>query len=577
MGTLDAGPPARPLVSIVITAYNYGRYLPRSVESALAQRYSPLEVLVMDNASTDETAQVLERYASDPRFRVVRNERNVGLTPNHNLGLAHARGDYLIFVSADDELVGDAVKRAMGYYDTHPGIDVVYGWAYRMNEAGRENGLYRWAGLPLAAYDGGRNELANSLAFGGHKFLPTMMIRRSVWDRHGGFDESFVSADWELEARWAAGGVRFGLMAEPLAFVRDHGQNASKAASASGIEMRDAARIFERYLQLETADRFAGYEMALTRTFQQRDAYFREQLGPAGIAEVNAITTRLLERVGEIARANAGRKKSRFVYIVLADDAVGALGSTLESIAANDDPGWRAIVVQQPGLTVAPICSRVDAARIRHAHLMFPGSLSDAVNVALSIEDGDIYVVLRAGARVPPSHARMLLQAFAEPGVRLALTWARVLVHSEAPPFGAAFHVAARESPPRNVDLAVTPMLEPESVAFSRSTLDGIGGYPDVGPLSDWAFLVLAALGGGVCWTGEAVETSVWPGMREARLCDPRALASLEDLYRTFPIVDARANAERAAFAAYVRAAHDRGFATAAEVARMYDLPAARA
>jgi glycosyltransferase involved in cell wall biosynthesis len=143
-------------VTIVITAYNYARFLPRSLESALAQRYEPLEVLVMDNASTDETPEVLARYAADPRLRVIRNERNVGMARNHNLGLTNARGEYILFLSADDALVEDAVDRVMRYYDAHPDVDVVYGWAYSMDEAGRTNGYCTWSGLPLAAYHGER-------------------------------------------------------------------------------------------------------------------------------------------------------------------------------------------------------------------------------------------------------------------------------------------------------------------------------------------------------------------------------------------------------------------------------------
>jgi hypothetical protein len=563
----------RPLVTVIITAYNYARYLPRSLGQVLTQDYAPLEVLVMDNASTDETPAVLERYSSDPRLRVVRNERNVGATPNHNHGLQYARGDYIVFLSADDELAPGSIARAMAYYDTHPEIDIVYGWTYRIDGTGRETGVYGWPGLPRAAYDGGRNELANTLAFGGHKFLPTMVVPRTIWDRFGGFDESLVSADWDVEARWAAGGVRYGMLPEPLAFVRDHGSNTGQLATGSGTEMRDAAKIFERHLRIEDAARFAGYEHALMRTFQQRDVYFRGLLGSDAHDEIGATTARLTARVEAILRANAGRRKTRLVYIVPADDAIGALAATLASLASLDDPGWRAIVVQQPGLSSAAICARVDSARIRHAHLIGPRTTSEAINTAMSIEDADVYVVLRAGARVPPNHVSLVLDAFADAGVRLALTWATVVVRSHEPPLGSASPVDARASAPSNIALVVTPQLEPESVAFARSTVDEIGYYPEAGPLSDWAFLILASLGGGIRMTEGTVEACLWPGMRDGRLGDPRAVATLDELFSRYPIADAQASAQRAAFRAHIEATHHRGLATAEDLAGLYAFP----
>jgi glycosyltransferase involved in cell wall biosynthesis len=99
-----------PLVSIIITTYNYAHVVATAIESALGQDYPNFEVVIMDNASTDDTPAVIRRYTADPRVHSIRNPENIGLTPNHNAGLREARGQYVSFLSADDWLMPSFVS-----------------------------------------------------------------------------------------------------------------------------------------------------------------------------------------------------------------------------------------------------------------------------------------------------------------------------------------------------------------------------------------------------------------------------------------------------------------------------------
>src|SRR5205085_8851297 len=95
----------RPLVSIVVTNYNYARYLERAVDSALRQTYRPLEVIVVDDGSTDESRTVIAGYGD--RVRPVLRS-NGGNAAAYNSGFAASRGDILLFLDADDALYPQA-------------------------------------------------------------------------------------------------------------------------------------------------------------------------------------------------------------------------------------------------------------------------------------------------------------------------------------------------------------------------------------------------------------------------------------------------------------------------------------
>src|SRR5690349_9691286 len=87
------------LLSVVIPSFNYGRFLRETVESVLAQTYSPVEIIVVDDGSTDDTKERLARF--EGRIRYI-HKANAGLSAARNTGIKHARGDWIAFLDADD-------------------------------------------------------------------------------------------------------------------------------------------------------------------------------------------------------------------------------------------------------------------------------------------------------------------------------------------------------------------------------------------------------------------------------------------------------------------------------------------
>jgi glycosyltransferase involved in cell wall biosynthesis len=113
-----------PLVTIAIPTFNRASWLKDCVLSALSQTYQHFEILVSDNASTDETEQVLREY-NDRRLRVVRQDTNIGMLQNFNACLAGARGDYVIIVPDDDRIAPWLLERCVGLVEKGPQIPIV--------------------------------------------------------------------------------------------------------------------------------------------------------------------------------------------------------------------------------------------------------------------------------------------------------------------------------------------------------------------------------------------------------------------------------------------------------------------
>jgi hypothetical protein len=114
----------RPVVSIGVPAYNGARHITEALESALAQDYTPLEVIVVDDASTDDTERICRRFAAaDPRMRYIRNGRNRGAVANFRHVLAMARGTYFTWLAQDDVLIArQYVSTLVDYLERTPDV-----------------------------------------------------------------------------------------------------------------------------------------------------------------------------------------------------------------------------------------------------------------------------------------------------------------------------------------------------------------------------------------------------------------------------------------------------------------------
>jgi glycosyltransferase involved in cell wall biosynthesis len=131
-----------PVVTVGLPVFNGERYLSATVSSILAQTFSSFELLISDNASTDHTLAICERFAAaDPRVRILRNDTNKGATWNFNHVARSARGEYFIWAAHDDDWHPDCLSRYVDALESEPDAVLVYGHAQPVDSDGRPNGL----------------------------------------------------------------------------------------------------------------------------------------------------------------------------------------------------------------------------------------------------------------------------------------------------------------------------------------------------------------------------------------------------------------------------------------------------
>jgi glycosyltransferase involved in cell wall biosynthesis len=193
----------RPSVSVVIPCYNYGRYLSGCVKSVLDQPDVQVDVLVIDDASSDGSADIARELASrDNRINSTCHTTNRGHIATYNEGLAQARGDYTVLLSADDLLTPGCLARATSLMDEHPSVGFTYGFSVDFTDAhhppARTNASkwIIWQGHSWIAYmcRTGRNVLLS----------PEAVIRTSVLRKIGGFRADLPhSGDFEIWMRAA--------------------------------------------------------------------------------------------------------------------------------------------------------------------------------------------------------------------------------------------------------------------------------------------------------------------------------------------------------------------------------------
>jgi peptidoglycan/xylan/chitin deacetylase (PgdA/CDA1 family) len=214
------------MISVVIPAFNREGTIVETLNSLLEQTYAGWEAIVIDDGSSDKTAEVAERYAlEDERFRVHR-QPNRGVSTARNAGIAMARGPWLFFLDADDWIIPTALATLLDTVSAKPTeIDAVYGGYIRIDQQGRElherRPLHEEDLFPV---------FTRMCAFAIH----TCLVRTDLVRAAGSFDETLITCeDWDLWQRIARMGARFVAIPDYVALYRMR----FGSASANGRRM----------------------------------------------------------------------------------------------------------------------------------------------------------------------------------------------------------------------------------------------------------------------------------------------------------------------------------------------------
>ncbi|WP_433876418.1 glycosyltransferase family 2 protein [Sinomonas atrocyanea] len=236
----------RPLVSVVVPCYNYGRYLPDAVGSVLDQPGVDVEVIIVDDASTDDSVSVARRLAvQDPRVRLIEHQVNRGHVATYNDGLSRVTGDLVVLLSADDMLAPGALARAAALFEVDPEVGLVYGYAAEFSDSSGAVAAVRRRRAWWSVWSG--KEWIALSCWRGRNFIlsPEAVIRVKALEAVGGYNPALPhSGDLEFwlrtAAHWSVGRVN----GPAQAFYRIHPGNMHIAlldSAAADIIHRAAA------------------------------------------------------------------------------------------------------------------------------------------------------------------------------------------------------------------------------------------------------------------------------------------------------------------------------------------------
>ena len=176
------------LISVVIPTFNRAHVLERAIDSVLGQTYQNIEVIVVDDASTDETLVVLEKYWEQVK---IIHTRNNGVSAARNKGLKHCKGEWVAFLDSDDEWLPQRLEKQIEFIQSNPHVPLVHGEEIWIRRGKRVN--------PKFKHKKG----------GGDQFIPSLglclispsasLIRKETLEKWKGFDEEFVVCeDYDL-------------------------------------------------------------------------------------------------------------------------------------------------------------------------------------------------------------------------------------------------------------------------------------------------------------------------------------------------------------------------------------------
>jgi glycosyltransferase involved in cell wall biosynthesis len=235
-----------PWLSVIMPTYNGAAFLGQTLASIEAQANHQVEVIAIDDGSTDNTLAILRGHSRHLDLRIISNERIGNWVANTNHGLAHARGRYVCFLHQDDMWLPDRLRVLRKLVQSEPEAAFYFHASRYIDSRGRWLGVWR---SPLQA---GRHEsrfvmehllVQNSIA------VPAPIFRREVVERVGGLDESlWYTADWDFWLKLAAQGAAV-YYPRPLAAFRIHplSQTAQGVARASDMR-RQMDAVLNRHL-----------------------------------------------------------------------------------------------------------------------------------------------------------------------------------------------------------------------------------------------------------------------------------------------------------------------------------------
>jgi glycosyltransferase involved in cell wall biosynthesis len=221
-------------ISVVTPTYNRGEELPRAIRSAVGQSLAPLEILVIDDGSTDATAEIVRRLA-EPRVRLIRHDRNRGAAAARNTGILNARGEWIAFLDSDDEWAADKLLRQVEALSSAAPMTLACVCGFVLDDRRRRSRSV----VSLRGAAGTKEALVWGCAVSPGS---TLLVARCVFQTVGNFDDRLKRLeDWDWLMRFSRE-YSFAVVAEPLATIHKSDNPAGTAIADAVVLLRERHR-----------------------------------------------------------------------------------------------------------------------------------------------------------------------------------------------------------------------------------------------------------------------------------------------------------------------------------------------
>lgn len=208
------------LVSVIIPSYNHAQYITQAINSVFSQEYDAIELIVVDDGSSDGTHDVLKKYSDDPRLKVILNEKNRGQSAVLNQALLFAQGKYICFLPSDDWfLPGKILSQVMKFREADKETGIIYGRGLRYF-----TDTQKTISVDLPLYSGW--VLDRLIRQGNFVYPVTPMFRRECFDNFL-FDETYKAEGEAIYLKMALK-YKFDFVDEVVGVMRDHEYNTGK-------------------------------------------------------------------------------------------------------------------------------------------------------------------------------------------------------------------------------------------------------------------------------------------------------------------------------------------------------------
>lgn len=213
-------PDKKPRVSVCIPTYNRARYIGKTIQSILNQTFSDFELIIVDNASADNTEEVVRKFMEkDNRIRYYKNAKNIGMHPNWNRAIELATGDYIAIFHDDDLYHPTILEKEVALLNAHNNVGFVDTGGYIIDEKGTKIGTWVYERQIITS---GINFILNTLKTAFCPInCPSVMVKRECYEKVGYFTDKFIPSDYDMWLRICEY-FDVGYIKEPLFNYRRH-------------------------------------------------------------------------------------------------------------------------------------------------------------------------------------------------------------------------------------------------------------------------------------------------------------------------------------------------------------------